>query len=87
LDFGGGPPQVVRAMSVASELERAECRARAHKCKENMVRLTLAMRGLLLPDDFFDDDRFDLLERGEEILDLLLEYAAGNRDEEGDDDE
>jgi hypothetical protein len=83
VDFGGGPPQVVRAMAVAS----AERREYATKIKQNMIRLTLACKGLLLPDDFFDNGALDVLERGEEILDLLLEYAAGNRgDDDGDED-
>ena len=83
VNYDGGPPTVMRAMALASELERPERRALAHKTKENMLRLELACRGLLLPDDFFEDGRFDLLERGDQIRSALLAYAAGER---GDDD-
>jgi hypothetical protein len=78
LDFDGGPPQVVRAMAVASAEQMAERREFARKIKQNMIRLELAYKGLLLPDDFFDNDAIDVLDRGEQILDLLLEYAAGD---------
>jgi hypothetical protein len=77
VDYGGGPPHVVRAVAVAS----SERRDLAHKTKENMLRLELACRGLLLPDDFFEDGRFDLLDRGDEIRSALLEYAARGDDD------
>ena len=87
VDYDGGPPTVMRAMALATELERAERRERAHKTKENMLRLELASRGLLLPDNFFEDGRFDLLERGDEIRSVLLAYAAGERGDDDCDDE